>query len=238
MRLPTASQPHSCVRLVPKRFGILGTISQTFQVQPLRVPLIDLLFLMSILMKTVPGEVKNLTPGQLHDHRTIFPKLFIPITSHCDQTHAQSVAFIVAVPIDVARRQIDLLLRKAADRGENAVHILAILKRPWSIQSAGLIGLDFSDNDVDQFRRKSECVNVILHRLIVIKQEFRAVREADGKQVSIGPLPAPAAWVDDEVLDLKEAVQPEIPVGDFLWEETRPIPFTSFRQRGHAAALR
>ena len=65
---------------------------------------------MSILMKTVPDEVKNLKPGQLHHHRTIFLKLFIPITPDCNQAHTQSISFIVPVPIDLAGRYIDLLM--------------------------------------------------------------------------------------------------------------------------------
>lgn len=136
-----------------------------------------------------------------------FLKIVIAITTDCDQPDAQSVALVKLIPVDVSRSRVDSLLRKAADRRKDAVHILTILKGPWSIQDAGLIGLDFSDDDIDQMRRKLERIDVIWHRLVgVIQQELRAVWETNGEQVSIGSLSASTARMHDEILDLKEAI--------------------------------
>ncbi len=45
--------------------------------------------------------------------------------------------------------------------------------------------------------------------------------EAHGEDVGISPLTASTAGVDDEILDLEEPVQPEIPVGNLLWVRRR-----------------
>ena len=216
----------------------MANISQTFQMSSLHVPLIDLLLLVPIFGETVPDEMENLCPGHLNDSRVTSLKILIAISAHCDQAHTQSIAFVVPISVNILRGRFDSLLRKAADRREDAVHILTIFFCPWAIQAAAFISLDLCDDNVDQLRRKGECGCVILHWLIVIQKKFRSVRKADGEKVSIGPLAASTARMHHEILDLKEAVQPEIPVGDFLWEESRRIPFTSIRQRGHAAALR
>ena len=116
----------------------------------MRVPLIDLLFLMSILMKTVPDEVKNLKPGQLHDHRTIVRKLFITIPAECNQADAESLGLVVSDLVNVRRRGVDICLREAANCREDTVYIPTVFTRPWAIQGAGLVGFNFDYSDFNK----------------------------------------------------------------------------------------
>ena len=101
-------------------------------------------------MKTVPDEVKNLKPSQLHDQRKIVRKLFIPIPADCDQADAKSLSLVLSGLVNVRRRGVDICLGEAANCREDAVYIPAVFTRPWAIQGAGLVGFNFDYGDFNQ----------------------------------------------------------------------------------------
>jgi hypothetical protein len=58
---------------------------------------------------------------------------------------------------------------------------------------------------------------IVDHRSAAVKGPLGAVPEADAEQVGICPLATASFRVNDEVLDLKEAIEPEIPISDLFW---------------------
>ena len=69
---------------------------------------------------------------------------------------------------------------------------------------------------IEAVERRHVAFNVVGHRLVMVKQELGAMREADRQEIRVGPLAAATTRMHNKILDLKVSVQPEIPIGDLF----------------------
>lgn len=77
----------------------------------------------------------------------------------------------------------------------------------WPVQGAGLIGLHFRDDDVDQLARQRQALLVIGHDVVwIVEQALGTIGKSNGQQIGVRPLAAAPFRVNDEVLDLKKTV--------------------------------
>jgi hypothetical protein len=178
------------------------------------VPLVHLRFLVPVSFEPLPDEREHVSPSQLVHFGMVSCKVFIPVSSYRDQTNAYCVRTMDARSVDVRRCRVDLVVRQASDCGKHAVYVLAFFLRPWLIQSARLIGPHLCDDDVDLFARQRQAMLVIVYNVVgIVEVALGTKGKSDGQKIGVGSLAAAPFQMNDEVLDLKKAVQAEIPIG-------------------------
>jgi len=80
-----------------------------------------------------------------------------------------------------------------------------------------LVRLHLGYNYVHQFAGKPEEMLVVSHNVVwIVEKALGAMGETHSKEIGVGALTASSFWMNNEVLDLQEAVQAKIPVRDLL----------------------
>lgn len=183
------------------------------------IPLLHLRFLMPARVKPMPDEIKDLRPCDLNDLRETLRQFRASTAANRDQPDAKRSVCINAIAVNVCSGHIDRVARHAPYRGQNPMNVLAFLGGLGAIEGTGLVGLDLGDDYVNCLGRQAQCALIILHGLCMIEQEFRSMREPNRQEVRVRTLTTPTTRVNDEVLDLKEPVQSEIPVSYLLRDQ-------------------
>jgi len=92
--------------------------------------------------------------------------------------------------------------------------VLTILPGPWTIEvRGGFVFTSAMAMSISLRESASLCSSSAIMSVRIVEQALRAVGKANRKEVGVGPPAATPCGMGDEILDLEEAVQAEIPIG-------------------------